>query len=238
MLEADTGIVFHHINYAESSVIVKLLSKNHGLISLMIKGAKKKKSSTIAKLQPLSLVAVEYYYSEQKDLHTVRNLDLNTPFKTLHTNPMKAAVLLFLNEILFKAIQQQEKSDPVFDFIQSFLIKMDQTEFNPNSHLWFVSKLTTFLGMAPDISSHKKGAVLNLIEGEFVVDSYSKGESSVIASETIFRLMGMEFDALKELKLTREIRRETLQTLIDYYQIQLEGIKNINSHLVLQELLE
>ena len=48
----------------------------------------------------------------------------------------------------------------------------------------------------------------------------------------------MEFDALKELKLTREIRRETLQTLIDYYQIQLEGIKNINSHLVLQELLE
>ena len=112
MLEADVGIVFHHINYAESSVIVKLLSKNHGLISLMIKGAKKKKSSTIAKLQPLSLVAVEYYYSEQKDLHTVRNLDLSTPFKTLHSNPMKATVLLFLNEILFKSIQQQEKNDP------------------------------------------------------------------------------------------------------------------------------
>jgi len=89
-----------------------------------------------------------------------------------------------------------------------------------------------------EINLQKKGTFLNLIEGEFVVDSYRKGKSSVIASETIFRLMGMEFDALKELKLTREIRRETLQTLIDYYQIQLEGIKNINSHLVLQELLE
>ncbi|MBT4775967.1 MAG: DNA repair protein RecO [Crocinitomicaceae bacterium] len=238
MLEADVGIVFHHINYAESSVIVKLLSKNHGLISLMIKGAKKKKSSTIAKLQPLSLVAVEYYYSEQKDLHTVRNLDLSTPFKTLHSNPMKATVLLFLNEILFKSIQQQEKNDPVFDFIQSFLIRIDQTAFNPNCHLWFVCKLTTFLGIAPDISSFKKGTFLNLIEGEFVANNHRKGGCSEIASETIFRLIGMEFDELTGLKLTREIRRETLQTLIDYYQIQLEGIKNINSHLVLQELLE
>ena len=151
---------------------------------------------------------------------------------------MKATVLLFLNEILFKSIQQQEKNDPVFDFIQSFLIRIDQTAFNPNCHLWFVCKLTTFLGIAPDISSFKKGTFLNLIEGEFVANNHRKGGCSEIASETIFRLIGMEFDELTGLKLTREIRRETLQTLIDYYQIQLEGIKNINSHLVLQELLE
>lgn len=238
MLEADVGIVFHHINYGESSVIVKVLSKNHGLVSLMIKGAKRKKSNTIAKLQPLSLVILEYYYSEQKELHNVKSIDLLTPYKTLHNHPMKAAVLLFLNEILYKAIQQQEKNDDVFEFIESFLLKMDQTEFNPNSHLWFIVKLTSFLGMAPDISSYKKGTVFNLLEGVFNSNKYRKGDSSTSVAATIYFLMGTEFDRIKELKLTRETRRETLHTLIDYYQIQLEGIKNINSHLVLQELLE
>lgn len=239
MLQADVGIVFHHLNYSESSVIIKVLTREHGLVSILKKGAKRKRSKTSsAAFQSLSMVAVEYYASEHKELYTAKSVELWKPYKTLHSNILKSSVLLFINEILYKSIQHQEANTPLFEFIESYLTGLDQLEFNPDSHLWFMARLTSYLGISPDVDGYQPGYVLNLIEGNFSSYTGKKEDSTPESARCIVQLLGTKFAAIAGLKTPAEMRRETLQTLVDYYETQLEGIKSINSHLVLKELLE
>jgi DNA repair protein RecO (recombination protein O) len=247
MLQADVGIVFNHFNYSESSVILKVYTKEHGLVSVLKKGARKKNSRTAAAaFQALSIVSIEYYYADKRDLFTAKSVELWKPFRSLHTNVLKSSILLFINEILYKTIQHQEANEPLYTFIENFLIGMDQADFNPNVHLWFIIKLTSFLGITPDIDGYKEGYVFELAEGGFRPVRNSREDSTPETASLIKEIMGMNFAAVlgqtqesgTHMKIPTQLRRDTLQTLIEYYQIQLEGIKSINSHLVLKDLLE
>jgi len=247
MLQADVGIILNHFNYSETSVILKVYTKKNGLVSIVKKGARRKNSKTAAAaFQALSIVSVEYYYADKRDLFTGKSVDLWKPFKTLHTDVFKSSILLFINEILYKTIQHPEENEPLYEFIENFLIGMDQAEFNPNVHLWFIIKLTGFLGISPDIDGYKEGYVFELAEGGFRPARNLKEDSTPETAALIKEIMGMNFAALlgqtqesgEHMKIPTKLRRDTLQALIDYYQIQLEGIKSINSHLVLKDLLE
>jgi len=239
MLIADQGIILHYFNYSETSLIVKVLTKEKGLVSILQKGARRTASKGArTKFPALSLVTVEYYYSDKRDLHTARSVELWQPYKTLHSHIYKSAILMFINELLYKTVRQEEKNDELYKFVEDFLIVMDQHNFDPNVHLLFMLKLTTFLGIAPDIAGYKSGSSLDLLEGTFKSTGFTKGDASASVSEVIASIMGTDFDDLGSLEIPRALRKETLQTLVKYYEFQLEGIKSINSHFVLQELLE
>jgi DNA repair protein RecO (recombination protein O) len=238
MLAADQGIVLHYFNYSESSLILKVLTKERGLVSLLQKGVRRSKSKGAkTKFPPLSLITVEYYFSEKRDLHTARSVELWRPYKTLHSQIYKSSTLMFINELIYKTVRQEEKNDELYAFLEDFLLVMDSCDFNPNAHLLFMLKLTTFLGIAPDIAGYTSGGSLDLLEGTFKSTGSTKGDASASVSEVIVSIMGTNFDGLSSLEIPRELRKETLQTLVKYYEYQLEGIKSINSHFVLQELL-
>jgi DNA repair protein RecO (recombination protein O) len=145
---------------------------------------------------------------------------------------------MFINELLYKTVRQEEKNDELYKFVEDFLIVMDRHDFNPNAHLLFMLKLSTFLGIAPDIAGYKSGGALDLLEGTFKSSGFAKGDASPTVSEAIVSIMGTKFDDLSSLIIPRELRKETLQTLVEYYELLLEGIQSINSPFVLQELLE
>ena len=239
MLVADQGIVLHYITYSESSLIIKVLTKEKGVISLLKKGARRTASKGAkSKFPALSLVSVEYYFSEKRDLYTTKSIELRKPFKSLHNQIYKSAALIFMNELLYKAIPQEEKNDELFRFVESFLLEMDRVDYDPNTHLLFMLQLTFFLGISPDVDSYKPGSALDLLEGTFKSEGWTKGYASPSASEAIVTIMGTNFDGLSALTINRTLRKEILETLIRYYVYQLEGINTINSHTVLHELLE
>ncbi|MBL4704770.1 MAG: DNA repair protein RecO C-terminal domain-containing protein, partial [Flavobacteriales bacterium] len=139
--------------------------------------------------------------------------------------------------------QHQEQNHALYEFIETFLIGMDQAIFNPNAHLWFIIKFTSFLGISPDIDGYQKGYVFDLTEGGFRPFRSSRGDTTPESAALIAHLIGTDFAAIIDpestgIKIPTHLRRETLQFLVNYYQIQLQGIKSINSHLVLKDLLE
>ncbi len=238
-LRADTGIVFHYLNYSETSVIVKLLTEQSGMLSVLKKGARKKgRKSNLAALQPLSIVSVEYYHNEQKELHLAKSIEIWRPYRTVQTEMLKSAVFMFLNEVLFKSLQHQEANKQLYTFILEFLIRFDQEELNPNAHLWFLLQLCSFLGISPDSGSYRPGSVLDIEEGIFRSKTGRRGESTAEEASFLYQLLGTKFAAITSLKVSTELRRKTLQTLVEYYETQLEGMRSINSHLVLKELME
>lgn len=235
MHHAQTAIVFHAFNYSETSLIIKLFTKESGLKTLIYKGAKRKKNQAV---QPLSLVNVEYYQKEGHEMGTVRSMSLYEPFHSIYSDIYKTSVLMFVKELLYKTVREEEQNERLFYFIEQFLLKYDLEEFNPNAHLWFALHLMTFLGIQPDMDSYQEQALLHLEEGIYqpTTRKTERHTSKEIAAQ--FNLiLGMNFADIPALQLTNLMRRDLLQAIIEYYETQLSDMKTINSHTILKELL-
>lgn len=236
MLRAESALIFHFFKYSETSLILKLFTRESGLRSVIYKGAKRKKNQSV---QPLSMVTTEYYFKEGKDLGTVKSVSLAQPYQSIYADVRKSSVVLFIQELLYKTIREEEPNPELYDFVVDFLTVYDQTSFNVNAHLWFALHLTDYFGIRPDTDTYLPGTILNLEEGCFEHASKMGVNCANVEQAKVWsKILGTKFDALSELKISNETRREVLQTVIDYYELQLTEVKTIHSHLILRELLQ
>ena len=240
MISKTKGIVLHQLKYSESSIILKVYTEEFGLQSYILRGARRKKGKNNSSfLQPLTLVEIIANDSGKSTLNYITNISLHLPYKTIPVDLIKQSIVLFLNEVLYKSLQEHDPNKSLYDYISNSILILDQTDKPHNFHLFFLIHLSKFLGFVPENNCDNTHVFFDLQEGKFVKNrplhgNYLNDRSSKVFSD----ILGMKFDGFQRLKITNEIRRELIRTLINYYQIHLDGIKNINSHLVLETVLE
>ncbi|HRB69903.1 MAG TPA: DNA repair protein RecO, partial [Chitinophagales bacterium] len=73
MLDKTEGIVLKTTKYSESSLIVKIFTKKHGLLSFMVQGVRSSKNKQKGNiLQPLNCLNLEIYLKEQRNLNKLK----------------------------------------------------------------------------------------------------------------------------------------------------------------------
>ncbi len=70
------GLILKSYSLAEADKIILLLTQNQGLIRGVAKGAKRLKSRFGGSLEPFSIVQIEYFQKEEKELVSIRRIDL------------------------------------------------------------------------------------------------------------------------------------------------------------------
>ncbi|MDQ3180941.1 MAG: DNA repair protein RecO [Acidobacteriota bacterium] len=70
------GLILKSYSLAEADKIVVLLTRNEGLVRGVAKGAKRLKSIFGGGLEPFSIVQISYYQKEEKELVSIRQLEL------------------------------------------------------------------------------------------------------------------------------------------------------------------
>ncbi len=184
MYHTTRGIVFRQIKYSDSSLVVRILTEEMGLRSYIIKGARGPKSKMKTSLfQPLTLLELVVSQKEKADLQHIREVRVAYPFQTIHLDIRKSSILLFLNELLYKSIQEEAVNPELFHFIFNHLILLDQATENPaNFHLLFVIHLTRNLGFFPHGSYLNENTVFNLVEGQFLQAEALPAENFITGS--------------------------------------------------------
>lgn len=238
MLQKTRGIVLHKTRYAESNVIVKFYTEKLGLVSLILYGLGKSKSKTKGSLlQPLSIVDLELDHKEKKDLHHLKEMRSGYLFKSIPFNILKSSILLFLNEILYKCIKEEEANEQLFQFIHEALISLDEKESGfQNFHLNFLIRLSGYLGFNP-MNNYQAGArkYFHLEEGEFSGSSGSPDEvMGEEESRTLHRFLTEKHEAID---INNIQRNSLLNYLLKYYSHHIPRFPEIKSHLVLKEVL-
>ena len=110
--------VLHAISYKETSLIVKLFTKEHGIITLIANGAKRKTSQFYNILQPF-IPLCTYWKSKNSDLNTLYKAEPQAaPYKLTSTYLFSA---LYINELLMKLLITQDPVLELFDNYQKFL---------------------------------------------------------------------------------------------------------------------
>src|ERR1700712_547186 len=108
MLHKTRGIVFKTTNYGESSVIVQVYTEKFGLQSYIINSVKKPRAKISRNmLQPLSLLDMVVYHKANGNINRVTELKNSPLLQYIPYDLIKTSIVLFLNEVLYKAVKHQ-----------------------------------------------------------------------------------------------------------------------------------
>ncbi len=229
----------HFIKYGESSVITTIYTRDFGRQSYLLNAARSKRSKNKAGLlQSLFLVDLVAYQKQNRDLQRIKELKSNHAYQNIAFDIAKSTQAIFLAEILYKTIHEQESYPEMYDFMKNSLLYFDLTdEGAANFHLYFLFRLTEYLGFLPDTSTGSFEGWFDLKKGSVVP---YQPVHPLYANKELTRhlvvLAGLKIQELGEFKVPRSIRESLLTVLLDYYQLHFENLGEIKSLSVLREV--
>lgn len=103
----DEGILLRSHSYSESSRILRFLTPSHGLLSVMAKGARRRSSRGESAPNTFDQVTLTFYHRADRDLHTLRDLDVTRGRRGLGREVMRFAGASLLAELLLAHTLQE-----------------------------------------------------------------------------------------------------------------------------------
>lgn len=240
MLVKTRAVVLDVLPYAEASVIVKAYTQTHGLQSFLVNGVRKPRARFSSNLfQPLNLIEVVAYFRKQGGLHRVAEVDCSPPLIHIPYDTVKTTIALFLAEILYRSIREEEANPELFGFIDHAVQILDlHPETTGRFHMVFCLHLTRYLGFYPGGRFSLQTPVFDLQEGIFRSDHpvHNRFIREPL-SKSFDDLLGSSLDDTYEVILPAAIRKALLQAIISYYQSHLTQGFEVRSYEVLSELM-
>ena len=237
MTLTTAGLVLSSIKYGDSSLIVRILTREAGLKSYLVKGVLKSKKGKLksAYFQPLSQLELVVTHRAKTNLHYIREAKIDYPYASLPTDWTKQAIVLFLAEVLTKVIREEEQNTGLFDYLQTALQWLDTHDQVGNFHLVFLLQLSKYLGFYPD-TSRDDLPYFDLVEGEFIQEI---GNHPVLQKDELIhfkRLLGIHFEASHTVQLSKQERHQLLDAILTYFEVHLQGFSQPRSLAVLHEV--
>lgn len=239
MLVKTKAIVLSSIKYQEKSLIVKCFTQSDGLKSYFVPNAFSGKKisrsigTKIAYFQPLTILEIEANHKNKGTLEHFKEIKLATAFQTINSNIYKSTITIFLSEMLNSCIQEEEKNESFYDFLETALIWFDSHEDTSNFHLILLLETSKFLGFYPDTSEIDCN-FFDVNEGKFS-HFITKNCLSEHESHLFKKLIKLKFES--DQKIFAGVERQILlKIIIDYYSIHLDGFKKPKSLEVLKEV--
>ncbi len=242
MYEKTQGIVLHALRYGDDSQIVDILTETRGSVSFLVKMPRSHKSGIKAQLlRPLNILDIELDYRPQRSLQRIREMHVPEPYQTIPYEPMKSVVALFLGEMLYYSLRNEERNDRLFCFLLQSLHWFDMADTDyVNFHLAFLIKMTRYLGFWPNCEDRKSGsmAYFDLTEASFtslhpIHNECLKGEEA----DWVPRFLKMNYTTMRFFKMTRQQRNYVLDILCHYYRLHIPDFPEVKSLDILREVV-
>ena len=119
MIHSTKGIVLRTIKYGETSVIASVFTELFGIQSYLVNGVRTSgKSSKAHFFQPSSILDMEVYHNDLKNLQRIKDLKWSFIYKTILSDVIKNSIALYMVELLQKTLKQPEPNADLFFFLR------------------------------------------------------------------------------------------------------------------------
>jgi DNA repair protein RecO (recombination protein O) len=242
MIYSTKGIVLRTIKYGETSIIANIFTELFGIQSYMVNGVRTSgKTSKAHFFQPSSLLDLQVYHNELKNLQRIKEIKWSVLYKNILSDVTKNAVALYMVEVLQKSLKQPETNADLFQFCEDALLQLDMAneEITANFPIYFSLQLAPFLGIRLQDNYSEIKNVFNLQEGNFSeINSASSDHLSIEISYHISQLLkAIHPTELSEIKMNRNIRKEILKSLESYYSWHVPEFGSMKTLTVLSEII-
>lgn len=218
----NRGIVLHTMKYGENGLVVYMYTENNGRMSYFMRNNKRGRV-TIGKnrivLQPFT--PIDFIANSNSDGSVIRFSEAKHSFLTVNTvfDIRKSTIALFLSEFIYRVVKENFPNPLMFDFIYNSVNALDSLERGvSNFHVYFVSKLTKYMGFYP-VENYEKDYYFDISLGRYTVfrpqhDNFFSQESSFF----LYSFLLIDLDKIGDIAMDRFQRIELLNNLMKYYE--------------------
>ncbi|MEN9928844.1 MAG: repair protein RecO [Bacteroidota bacterium] len=235
MIVKTKAIVLSSLKYQEKGLITKCFTQQDGVKTYFVPNAfsGKKSNQKIAYFQPLTLIEIEANHKNKGTLEHFKEIKLAFAYQTINNDVYKSTIVIFLSEVLNSCIQEEERNDDLFTFLEAALTWLDTHDEPQNFHLILLLELSKFLGFYPDITDIDL-PYFNSVDGNFTLFQGLQC-SSEHPTFLLKKLIHLKFDS--DQKMFSGIERQILlHLLLDYFALHLDGFRKPKSLDVLKEV--
>jgi len=210
MIFVTRAIVLNHLRYGDNSLVVNLYTECLGRQSVFVRNAYSKKSTErIALFQTLHLLETELHHRANRQMQRATNISICCPFQSIPFDPIKNCIALFIAEVLYKTLKEEEANHDLFNFLFHTIQALDLNEHGTaNFHLVFLVHFSRYLGF------------------------YLKYD------HLLPQLTGLSFDNLDSLHINHYQRNSITEYLLDCYSTHVSNFGKLKSFLVLQNVFQ
>jgi DNA repair protein RecO (recombination protein O) len=243
MLHTTRGIALHTVKFSETSIIAKIYTELFGLQSYLVRGIRKEKAKIKPGLfQPLTLLELSVYHKEKASIQTIKEVNILHPYQTLPFDIRKSSAALYINELIYRSVKEEEQNPELFAFLFSTCETLDTIDTGLLLFpLAFTIYLTKFLGFYPRIETASGKEIFNMTDGIFQ-DKIPEHKYYILLPGTlllkeIIRTGAYAFPAGSFSRDILKTRDDLLESMLLYYKLHLPGFGEIRSHKVLHSVL-
>jgi len=226
MIVRTDAVILRTLDYAETSQIVTLYTRQHGRLTVIAKGSRRPKSRFGSALQPMAYVQVVYYYKPGRGMQTLKESAHVHVLSGIGRSVAKITAGLRIVELAQAMTEDEEPNALLFNVLVQSLLALDAAAERAENVLpYFQLRLATVLGFSPDLRREAvealgdEGGVLALESGA-VAPPGAAPKAGLRASRAALRAFAVfaraDLGTILRMTLTDDTRAE-VGRLVDAY---------------------
>lgn len=224
------------IPHGDRLLVLKAWTVHAGACSYLVRAGGKRGAASAA-LLPLSRIELVAEERPNRELAHAKEIRVEEPYERLHADPIRAAVALFMQELLCRVLRAESADHELDASVRLALHALDTSphlRWLPHLVLLQLSGPLGFRPEPPDAGSDH----FDLEEGRFTPSGQRHG--NLLApplSTALARLLDHLPGEDPGIALSPAQRRQLLDHLLLYYRLHLEGVGELRSPEVLHAVL-
>lgn len=216
------GIIINEKAYGETSKILDIITKEHGIIGVMAKGAKRLKSDIRSVSSRFTYATFNISFKENK-LSTLITADVINPLSNIKKDIEKISYMNFISDLTYQVLKQSNNKN-IYDLYVSSILKIEEG-FDPLVITNILElKYLDFLGITPELNEcvicgNKNIVTLSALKGGFICKKHLENE--FIVSEKTIKIIRLfkyvDISKISKLDISKEVKTEINDFINNYY---------------------
>lgn len=227
MIINTSAVVLKSFPYGETSLIARCYTKDHGKVSVIVKGARRKKSPMAAYFQPMNYLDIVYYYRHTRSLQSLSKASFVEIWSDLNQDLKKIAHGLAVIELTEKTNTDNDPHPELFYELVSVLKAFNSSNLRLNLIFWYYQiKLLTILGFKPDFHQLDQGNV-----------KFPNPFAGPNSQNILENLNDNTIDLISNITANSQDRKAISEYLTAFISYHFEGLEELKSFSVLKQII-
>lgn len=229
MIEKLEGILISSVDYSESSKILNIFTKEHGLIGVIAKGARRIKSQIRSVSEKFTYGYINLYYKKDR-LSILISIDVINPLKNIKKDLLLLSYINYILELTSQVAKQSIYISSIYNMCISSILKIEDA-FDPKIITNILEiKYLEYLGIELNLNEcvlcgSKEVVTLSVKHGGFVCPNCIDGEYIVNKKtiKIIQMLKYLDISKISKLDISEEVKNE-INSFINNYYLEYTGL--------------
>lgn len=243
MKQKVQGIVLRPpVRHSDRADILTVYSSEYGRLSVVVPaGGGRTVRQRKAAFMPLSLIEFNLPASNPTEgtLKRASDFSLLVAYRTLYFDPVKSSLAMFLSEFLNRLLRDSSPDPLMYRYLRDSIQLLDEMSERrlANYHIAFLTGISTFAGIAPDVSDYTSASLFDMISGRYTtMPPAHRHTLTGVQARIPLMLARMNYANQHLFRFTRQQRKEILEGILRYFGLHFPGTDSNNSLDILTSL--